>query len=461
MRKILFIGVIFGFSFVNAQTLFGLTRNGSTSNYGVLFSYELSSQTYTIKKSFGDNSSGGATPRGSLILLSNKLYGMTFAGGANNAGALFEYDIAQNTYNVKHNFGSISGDGILPSGSLIQASNGKFYGMTSKGGSGNGVLFEYDPATESYAVKVTLNGANGNEPQGGLVQASNGKLYGMTYLSATVPNNNRGVLFEYDPATSVYTVKIEFNDGNGSRPYGDLVETNGKLYGMTREGGANGAGTLFEFDPATAVLTKKIDFGGANGRNPMGTLCMASNGKFYGLASGGNGGSGLIFEYDPNTNTYTTKADFDFDNGSNPMGTLMQSSDGKLYGLSSYGGSPELGTMFSFDMTTNVITKLVTFDGTNGSTPYYTKLVEVNSATMATTEATKTNVKLYPNPVEDVLYLQGISKANVAVYNVAGQQVLSKAVTNGQLNVNSLAKGVYIVKIETDGRISSQKIIKK
>jgi len=460
MKKILFIGAILGLGFANVQTLYGLTSMGGSGGYGVMFSYDISSQTYTIKKNFdASNLAEGLVPRGSLTKTSNgKLYGMTYLGGTNNSGTLFEYDPAMENYAVKVNFSSTNGSS--PFGSVIQASNGKFYGMTSKGGSGNGVLFEYDPTTESYAVKVTLNGANGKEPHGGLVQASNGKLYGMTYLSSDA-NSNRGLLFEYDPATSVYTVKIEFNDGNGSRPYGDLVETNDKLYGMTREGGANGAGTLFEFDPATAVLTKKIDFGGANGRNPMGTLCMASNGKFYGLASGGNGGSGLIFEYDPTTNTYATKADFDFDNGSNPMGTLMQSSDGKLYGLSSYGGSPELGTMFSFDMTTNAITKLVTFDGTNGSTPYYTKLVEVDSATMATTEVTTTNIKLYPNPVEDVLYLQGISKANVAIYNAAGQEVLSRAVTNGQLNVNSLAKGIYIVKIETDGRISSQKIVKK
>lgn len=460
-KKLLFIGTMLGLSFANAQTLYGLTRNGSTNNYGVLFSYELASQTYIIKKSFGDNSSEGATPRGSLILVSNKLYGMTYAGGANNAGTLFEYDPGQNTYNVKHSFGNISGDGILPSGSLIQTSNGKFYGMTSKGGAGNGTLFEYDPATENYAVKVTFNGANGNEPQGGLVQASNGKLYGMTYLSATVPNNNRGVLFEYDAATENYTVKIEFDGNNGSRPYGDLVETNGKLYGMTREGGTNGAGTLFEFDPTTAVLTKKVDFGGANGRNPMGTLCMVSNGKFYGLASGGNSGSGLIFEYDPTSNIYATKADFDYDNGSNPMGSLMQSSNGKLYGLSSYGGSPELGTMFSFDISSSAITKLVTFDGTNGSTPYYTKLLEVTLGNLATTESSKADVKLYPNPVADVLYLKNISKANVSVYNMAGQQMLNKTTTNGQLNLSSLAKGVYIVKVEADGKISSHKVVKK
>jgi uncharacterized repeat protein (TIGR03803 family) len=461
MKRFLLVVNIFGLIFfVNAQTLYGLTSMGGSGNYGVMFSYDISTQTYTIKKNFDiGNTTQGIVPRGSLTKTSGgKLYGMTYLGGTNNSGTLFEYDPATENYAVKVNMSSTNGTN--PFGSVIQAANGKLYGMTSKGGTGKGVLFEYDPLTGNYVAKVMFNEANGNEPQGGLIQASNGKLYGMTYLSGTA-NSNRGVLFEYDPVISVYAVKVEFNNDNGSRPYGDLVETNGKLYGMTREGGINASGVLFEFDPVTAILTKKVDFGGTNGRNPMGTLCLASNGKLYGLASVGNSGSGLIFEYDVIANTFTKKADFDFDNGSNPMGSLMQSSNGKLYGLSSYGGSPELGTMFSFDIASNTITKLITFDGTNGSTPYYTKLIEVSTATMTTAESNRNNVKLYPNPVEDVLYLQGISKANVSIYNATGQKILSKYITNGELDVNSLAKGVYVVKVETEGTANSHKIVKK
>ncbi len=35
-------------------------------------------------------------------------------------------------------------NGSNPYGSLIEADNGKLYGMTKFGGTGNGVLFEYD-----------------------------------------------------------------------------------------------------------------------------------------------------------------------------------------------------------------------------------------------------------------------------------------------------------------------------
>jgi uncharacterized repeat protein (TIGR03803 family) len=464
MKKIIFFVVVLGFTFfVSAQNkvLYGVTSMGGSGNYGVLFGYDINEATYTVKKNFdAGNLAEGISPRGSLTKISNgKLYGMTYLGGTNNSGTLFEYDPVTENYAVKVNFSNSYGQ--RPVGSVIQATNGKLYGMTSKGGGSNsGTLFEYDPANETYEVKVTFNGTNGNEPQGSLIQASNGKLYGMTYLSS-INNNNKGVLFEYDPATSAYSVKIQFNNDNGSRPYGDLVEKDGKLYGMTREGGINDAGILFEYDTSTVVLTKKLDFGGANGSNPVGTLCMASNGKFYGLSSGGTGGSGLIFEYDPATNMYVKKIDFNFDNGSNPQGSLIQSSDGKLYGLSSYGGSSELGTMFSFDISTGTINNILTFDGANGSTPYYTKLLEVNQSSLTTAETSKADIKLYPNPVDDLLYLKGVSKATAAVFNAAGQQVLKTTITNGQLNMDSLTKGVYILNLEYDGKISSHKIVKE
>lgn len=271
MKKILLIGVIFGLAaFTNAQNkiLYGLASMGGAGNYGVLFGYDVNSSTYTVKKNFG-TVADGIVPRGSLTQASNgKLYGMTYLGGTNNFGTLFEYDQATESYAVKVNFTPTNG--TLPFGNVVQASNGKLYGMTSKGGAGNfGTLFEYDPATAVYAVKVSFSGVNGNQANGSLVLASNGKLYGMTNLSAVLPNDNRGILFEYDPATAAYVVKIEFNGSNGNRPYGDLTEANGKLYGMTREGGANGLGNLFEFDPISAVMTSKVNFGGANGKNPM------------------------------------------------------------------------------------------------------------------------------------------------------------------------------------------------
>ena len=64
----------------------------------------------------------------------------------------------------------------------MQASNGKLYGLTEFGGTNNlGVLFEYDISTSTYTKKIDFDGANhGSEPKGTLLEASNGKFYGTT-----------------------------------------------------------------------------------------------------------------------------------------------------------------------------------------------------------------------------------------------------------------------------------------
>lgn len=54
------------------------------------------------------------------------------------------------------------------------------------------------------------------------------------------------------------------------------------------------------------------------------------------------------------------------------------------------------------------------------------------------------------------------TKANVKIYSVSGQLVKSAAVNNGtSLDVSALAKGVYVVTGESEGKTVSQKIIKK
>ena len=66
---------------------------------------------------------------------------MTSSGGANSAGVIFQFDSVSNTCVTKYDFDGIHGSS--PYGSLLQASNGKMYGVTSGGGANNfGVVFD-------------------------------------------------------------------------------------------------------------------------------------------------------------------------------------------------------------------------------------------------------------------------------------------------------------------------------
>ena len=198
---------------------------------------------------------------------------------------------------------------------------GQLYGMTARGGSNNqGVLFKTNAdGTGQVILKDFLLSSTeiGMTPRASLTMAANGKLYGMTYEGGS---NLAGVLFEYDPGTSQYAKKKDFETNTiGGYPLGSLTLANSKLFGMA-SGGSNGWGTLFEYNPATDAFSKKYDFALATGALPNGSLTLASNGKLYGLAAnGGSNGTGVLFEYDPVTSIYSKKVDFiRTTNGSSP-----------------------------------------------------------------------------------------------------------------------------------------------
>ena len=71
-------------------------------------------------------------------------------------------------------------------------------------------------------------------------------------------------------------------------------------------------------------------------------------------------------------------------------------------------------------------------------------------------------LEVYPNPAKDYLIIKSnISKiTTVEMYNVLGAKVVSStALVDNRLNVSSLAKGVYVLKINADASSSSRKIV--
>jgi uncharacterized repeat protein (TIGR03803 family) len=377
--------------------IYGMTKYGGANNNGILFEYDISSNKLTKKIDF-NGTSNGANPSGSLIEATNgKLYGMTFFGGINVKGILFEYDTSSNTLSKKIDFNG-SSNGKNPYGSLIQATNGKLYGMTQNGGTNDiGVFFEYEISANKLTKKTDFAlTSNGSHPYGSLMQASNGKLYGMTYNGGTI---YKGILFEFDITTNTFTKKVEFaGTTNGAEPNGSLIQvSNGKLFGMTHIGGTNNYGVLFEYNITSNVLTRKIDFNGtANGDFPEGTLMQASNGKLYGMTyAGGTNNYGVLFEYELSSNTMTKKIDFsEALNGANPHSSLIRASNGKLYGMTYSGGSNGYGVLFEYDTISNSYTKKIDFDGTSkGAYPIGSLLELSNGILYGMTKKGGTNNK--------------------------------------------------------------------
>jgi uncharacterized repeat protein (TIGR03803 family) len=188
-------------------------------------------------------------------------------------------------------------DGGVPWG-LVQASNGDFYGTTQGGGpnvgycwgalNGCGTVFEITPAgklTTLYGFCAQANCSDGALPSGALVQASNGNLYGATQ-NGGVPPDFYGTVFEITPDGALTTVhSFAFTDG--VHPNGWLIQaTDGYLYGTTAGMGDADAGdsTIFKMTPSGA-LTTLHNFDGHEG-GPEGGLVQGTNGEFYGTTFG-------------------------------------------------------------------------------------------------------------------------------------------------------------------------------
>ncbi|HEX7412433.1 MAG TPA: choice-of-anchor tandem repeat GloVer-containing protein [Bacteroidia bacterium] len=327
--------------------LYGMTYQGGADSMGILFQYNPATNILIDMLDF--DSINGKYPFGSLMQASDgMLYGMTEVGGANNYGVLFQYNPATATYIDKFDFAAQSTPyGSLPLGSLMQANDGMMYGMTIIGGtSDKGVIFQYNPATSTYTKKFDFAGTNGQGPHGSLIQASDGMLYGITGAGGA---SGLGVLFQYNPATNTYISMFDFAGTNGQNPNGSLMQaSDGMLYGMTQAGGASNMGVLFQYNLTTNTYFKMLDFNGTNGQNPNGSLMQANDGMLYGMTAGGGGG-GVLFQYNPVTNTLIANTCFTVvTNGGSPQGDLMQASDGMLYGMTSDGGATGLGVLFKF-----------------------------------------------------------------------------------------------------------------
>ena len=363
--------------------LYGLVPYAGPANAGVLYQYDKTAGTFTNKISFS-NSSEGSNPLNGLSLAGNgMLYGVTSTGGTNGLGTVFEVNPANSNFIKKADF-SLA-DGSQPSGGLTLATNGKFYGTTSSGGtSGDGILYEYDPGTTAITKKFDFAaGASGNTPTGTLCAASNGKLYGTTSDGGP---SGQGVIYEFDPSTGTVTPKFIFPAGgnSGANPNGGLAQgSNGKLYGMTNQGGALGKGVFYQYDPIGQSFLKLFEFTGSSGSFagafPTGEILQSSNGKLYGLTSGGGANDqGALFEYDylPAIPVYSVKYNFASSSGSGPKGALVETSGGVFFGTTAQGGANSAGVIFKYALSGGY-TNLKDLGGANGAEPQFGSLLLV------------------------------------------------------------------------------------
>jgi uncharacterized repeat protein (TIGR03803 family) len=142
---------------LSGNRFFGMTQNGGTSSFGVVFTVQLNGSGY--KNLFNFDGLTGRHPQGSLTLFGNKLYGMTYQGGGNGLGNIFSLDTDGTGYKDFHDFGTYPDD-ASPSGN-VTLSGGVLYGMTQWGGTYNdGIIFSIDTNGNGYKILFNFDSAN-------------------------------------------------------------------------------------------------------------------------------------------------------------------------------------------------------------------------------------------------------------------------------------------------------------
>jgi len=356
--------------------------------------------TLTPLHNFGSPATDGQNPSAGLILGSDgNFYGTTEFGGANGDGAIYKIS-PSGTLTTLYSF-SGSTDGSYIQAGLVKGSDGNFYGVAEQGGTYTfGTAFKITPAGVLSVLHEFGAAGDGRGPSGSLIQASDGNFYGTTGGSPS--DGGGGTVFKMTPAgveTVLYTFAVGApNTGvnsTGDGP-GNLVQgSDGNLYGATSGGGSSGYGTVFKITTSGSITTLH-DFDNADGYNPSGlvqdgsgifygtagtvafkitsagaytiiarfntglvgpsgNLLLGSDGNFYGTCDGGGTNfTGGIFELTPG-GTLTTLYSFNSggdgeDNvgGATPVGGLIQGSNGNFYGTALYGGQYGDGTVFEF-----------------------------------------------------------------------------------------------------------------
>jgi uncharacterized repeat protein (TIGR03803 family) len=355
---------------------YGTTANGGMNGEGTVFRISPSG-TETTLYSFVGSPTDGAAPFAVLVQGNDgNLYGTTTYGGSTNncfsgCGTVFRIS-PSGSYTSLYSFVGSPNDGAEPVGGLVQGSDGYFYGTTAEGGTNNGGTYDggtvfriSSSGTETTLYSFVGSPSDGAYPRATLVQGSDGYFYGTTLDGGA---DGFGTVFLVTPSgyeATLYSFGSIANDGG--QPGAGLVQgSDGNFYGTTIYGGMNYDGTVFRISPSGSY-TSLYSFVGSptDGYAPFAGLVQGSDGNFYGTTVDGgtstncSQGCGTVFQISP-SGSYTSLYSFvgSPTDGYPPYAGLVQGSDGNFYGTTVYGGastnySQGAGIVFRFSVPLN------------------------------------------------------------------------------------------------------------
>ena len=177
-----------------------------------------------------------------------------------------------------------------------------------------------------------------------------------TGFALTFKTTGHGSRSPYLPITGTVVTLASFDGSSsgttgGNPSSGVTLDSQGNLYGVTSNGGANGYGTVYEIAKGGRTVMTIAAFDGTNGAYPDAGVTIDAQGNLYGTTQlGGPGGLptglGTVWEIAKGTDTITTLASFNVATGYEPKAGVALDAQGDLYGTAYYGGLEGLGTVW-------------------------------------------------------------------------------------------------------------------
>lgn len=349
----------------NDETIFFPTREMGRHDGGVMNRCDTSGfGTGLFHFGFSNN---GFRPAGGLIKGSDgKLYGTTDIGGADGNGIIFSINQDGTGYTKLHELNDT--EGYNPHGRLLEAGDGKLYGVCQLGGSNNsGCIYSLNKNGTGFALVYVFSPITGHSPCGSLVEDNQGILYGATEFGGS----GYGVLFKVNKDGTGYTILKTFNNNIPElvRPANGIIISDNYLYGVCQFGGARNIGGVFRIKKDGSAYQVLYEFTGADGSNPTASPIIAGNGKLYGTTDfGGNNQDGTVFRIDTTGSNFTVLKHFSSTiDGRNPTGGLIQASDGLIYGttFSNFFPPDFGGTLYKMNLDGSGFAVLLTFNASS------------------------------------------------------------------------------------------------
>lgn len=229
----------------------------------------------------------GAMPLSGLSASGPLLFGTTYRGGRHRAGVLFSYNPETETLDVLHHFDEIGGR--EPMDGLVVEDRAVFGATKSGGASGHGVLYRYDRITGSFDIlhEFAARSDNGFYPHASPLRVGE-TLFGTTFHGGETVWG--GVVYAFHLRTMEFRVLYSLSAETGRHPMGRLLYLDGWLYGLGSDYGhhASGAfGTLFRARADGSGLEVLHRFeGGERGSTPLGCLSHDGGALLFGSTFG-------------------------------------------------------------------------------------------------------------------------------------------------------------------------------